>query len=113
MEKVEMIAKVCHETNKAWCELNGDSSQKSWDDAEEWQRSSAIKGVQFRLDNPDAGHDAQHLSWMNEKLEQGWVFGDIKDVDNKTHPCIIPFESLPKFQQQKDILFCAVVDSLK
>lgn len=27
--------------------------------------------------------------------------------------CILPFEQLPKFQQQKDALFCAVVDALK
>jgi hypothetical protein len=32
--------------------------------AQQWQRDSAIKGVEFKLDNPDAGHDAQHNAWM-------------------------------------------------
>jgi hypothetical protein len=32
--------------------------QKDWDEAQQWQRDSAIKGVEFKLDNPDAGHDA-------------------------------------------------------
>jgi hypothetical protein len=32
---------------------------KDWDEAQQWQRDSAIKGVEFKLDNPD-GHDAQH-----------------------------------------------------
>jgi hypothetical protein len=107
------IAKVCHQANKAFCEANDDNSQKDWHEAEKWQRESAIKGVAFRINNPDAGHDAQHNSWMQEKVDAGWVFGEVKDAEAKTHPCIVPFEKLPKFQQQKDALFCAVVDSLK
>jgi hypothetical protein len=52
MSDVLEIAKVCHEANKAWCEANNDYSQKSWDEAEHWQRDSAIKGVEFALANP-------------------------------------------------------------
>lgn len=111
--KAEIIAPICHQANKAWCESTGDYSQKDWAQAEQWQRESAIKGVQFRLDNPDAGHDAQHNSWMEEKVNDGWVYGEKKDAEAKTHPCIVPFERLPEFQQKKDALFCAVVDSLK
>jgi len=107
------IAKVCHQANKAFCEAKDTNPQKDWHEAEEWQKESAIKGVAFRINNPDAGHDAQHNSWMQEKVDAGWVFGDVKDAEAKTHPCIVPFEKLPKFQQQKDALFCAIVDSLK
>lgn len=107
------IAVVCHQANKAFCAEHGDDSQKDWAFAELWQRESAVKGVEFRINNPTAGHDAQHNSWMKEKVDAGWVYGEIKDAVAKTHPCIVSFESLPKFQQQKDALFCAVVDSLK
>lgn len=108
-----LIAIVCHQANKSWCEQNNDFSQKDWEEAEDWQRDSAIKGVEFRLNNPDAGHDAQHNSWMKEKVDAGWVYGEVKDAEAKTHPCIVPFEQLPEFQKKKDALFCAVVDSLK
>lgn len=111
--KVEYIAKTCHEANKVWCEANGDDTQKHWDEAEKWQRDSAISGVEFKLNNPDAGHDAQHNSWMKEKIDAGWVYGENKDAEAKTHPCIVPFDQLPEFQQKKDALFCAIVDSLK
>ena len=111
--KICSIAKVCHQANKAWCELNGDNSQKDWDEAEDWQRQSAENGVRFKLDNPDAGNDAQHNSWMKEKVDQGWVYGEVKDSEAKTHPCIVPFEQLPEFQQKKDALFCAIVEALK
>lgn len=109
----EIIAPVCHAANKAWCEASGDWTQKDWNEAEQWQKDSAIKGVQFRIDNPNAGHDAQHNAWMADKIADGWVYGIKKDAEAKTHFCIVPFEQLPKFQQQKDILFCAVVDALK
>ncbi len=112
-QMVLMIAVVCHQANKAWCEQNGDPSQKDWADAEQWQRDSAIKGVEFRLDNPEAGNDGQHNSWMNEKIGQGWVYGEVKDAEAKTHPCIVPYNLLPKYQQKKDALFSAIVDSLK
>lgn len=106
------IAMVCHQANKAWCEANGDTSQKDWDEAEQWQRDSAIKGVQFSLDNPWAGCDAQHKAWMREKVDAGWVYGEVKNAEAKTHPCIVSFDHLPQFQQKKDALFCSIVDAL-
>jgi hypothetical protein len=111
--RILAIAVTCHEANRAWCVVNGDSSQKHWQDAEDWQKESAIKGVEYRLNNPDAKHDAQHNAWMADKVNDGWVFGVVKDAEKKTHPCIVPFEELPIFQQKKDALFCAIVDALK
>lgn len=111
--KEEFIAKACHEANKVLCQANGDDTQKHWEDAEQWQKDSAIKGVEFRINNPNAGKDAQHNSWMADKVNDGWVFGEVKDANAKTHPCIVPFDQLPEFQQKKDALFCAIVDSLK
>jgi len=107
------IAIVCHEANRGWCFVNDDSSQKSWNDAEEWQRESAVKGVIFRMENPNAGEDTQHNAWMKDKVDAGWVYGETKDAEKKTHPCIVPFHDLPEFQQKKDKLFCAIVDALK
>lgn len=111
--EVLQIALVCHQANKSWCEANDDNSQKDWHEAEDWQRQSAIMGVKFRLENPNAGKDSQHNAWMQDKINDGWVCGLIKDAQAKTHPCIVPFEELPEFQQKKDALFCAIVDSLK
>ena len=111
--KIITIAIACHEANRVWCIGNGDESQKHWHEAEQWQRDSAIKGVEFRLNNPDAKQDAQHNAWMEDKVNDGWVFGALKDTEKKTHPCIVPFEQLPEFQQKKDALFCAIVDVLK
>lgn len=49
---------------------------------------------------------------MKEKVDAGWVFGEIKDADAKTHPCIVPYDELPEFQKKKDHLFIAIVKAL-
>jgi RyR domain len=106
---IEGAAKVAHEVNRAYCLANGDASQPSWVDAPDWQVESAKQGVQFVLDNMDAEPSAQHDNWMAQKVADGWVYGETKCADAKTHPCLVPFEDLPAFQQTKDILFRAVV----
>lgn len=103
------VARICHEVNRAWCEACGDFSQKSWDDAEDWQRSSVIAGVEFTMNNPDAGDSAQHDNWMAQKAADGWVYGPVKDAEAKTHPCMVPYAALTYDQQVKDKLFRAVV----
>ena len=107
------IAQVAHEINKEYCLAIGDSSQLPWDEAPAWQKESALLGVMFHVENPDAGPDASHNSWMKQKIDTGWKYGEVKDADKKEHPCIVPFEDLPMQQQFKDYLFRQVVHSLK
>jgi hypothetical protein len=105
------IAKVCHNVNKAYCESIGDNSQPLWKDAPDWQKESAVNGVKFHTENPNSKPSDSHENWMKEKIEQSWVYGKVKDPEKKTHPCIVPYNELPKEQQTKDALFIAVVRS--
>lgn len=109
----ENIAQVAHEINKAYCESLGDHSQPSWEDAPEWQKSSAINGVQFHLDNPDAPPSASHDSWLKQKTEEGWKYGAVKNPETKEHPCFVPYNELPTEQKSKDFLFKQVIHSLQ
>jgi hypothetical protein len=111
--KIEQVAQVAHEINKAYCHATGDNSQPTWEQAPEWQKSSAITGVQFHLDNPNAGPDASHNSWLKQKEEEGWKYGPVKNPETKEHPCYVPYEQLPTEQKAKDYLFKQVVHSLK
>ncbi|WP_368411379.1 RyR domain-containing protein [Paludisphaera mucosa] len=107
-----MDCKVCHEANKTYCHSIGDNSQLPWEEAAAWQRESAIKGVEYAIANPDAPASAQHEAWLKDKLADGWVYGEVKDAEQKTHPCCVPYEQLPVEQQKKDALFKAVVAAL-
>lgn len=105
------IARTCHEVNRAYCMSIGDFSQPEWDSAPEWQKTSAIKGVIFHIDNPEAGPSARHDEWLKEKTQQGWKYVPVKDADKKEHPCFVPYDELPENQKVKDALFIAVVHS--
>lgn len=110
---IEQIARICHETNRAYCQSIGDDSQKSWEEAEEWQRDSAMKGVKFSLENPHASASAQHDSWLAQKEQDGWKYGPVKDAEKKEHPCFVPYEQLPLEQRLKDHLFKGIVRAFR
>ena len=110
---IESIAKTCHEVNRAYCKSIGDDSQPTWEEAPDWQKQSAVNGVKFHLENPNAGPAASHESWLAEKERDGWKYGPVKNQEIKEHPCFVPYAELPKEQQAKDALFISVVHALK
>ena len=107
------IAKVAHEINRAYCAALGDETQVAWEDAPEWQRASAIAGVEMHLANPDATPEQSHESWLAQKLAEGWEYGEVKDAQKKQHPCCVPYDQLPPEQKAKDYLFRAAVHQCK
>lgn len=112
MFTADEIAFVCHETNRAYCKLLGDSSQKPWDEAPKWQRDSAVAGVLYHMRNPEARPSDSHNSWLAQKTLDGWKYGDKKDEAKKEHPCFVPYEELATSQRVKDYLFKAVVNAM-
>lgn len=108
----QQIAQVAHEANAAYCRTIGDDSQLPWGSAPDWQRESAITGVAFHRDNPDASPSHAHESWLKEKLDAGWKYGPVKDPIKKEHPCYVQYDQLPAEQKLKDTLFIAVVRAL-
>lgn len=102
---IDRIARACHEINRAYCEALGDKSQVAWEDAPDWQKDSARKGVVFHLEHPDASPAASHEEWLAEKLATGWKYGPVKDTVAKTHPCFVPYDDLSEDQRAKDYLF--------
>lgn len=104
---VEACSRAAHEANRAYCIAIGDMSQPAWDDAPDWQKSSARNGVVGALGG--ATPEQSHQSWLAEKEAAGWKYGPVKNPETKEHPCFVPYAELPEEQQAKDKLFLAVV----
>lgn len=106
--QIEAIARACHEANRAWCLLHGDSSQVGWEDAPENIKASARSGVKIAL---AATPEEQHQAWCDFKVADGWTYGAAKDAEAKTHPCLVPYADLPPEQKAKDHVYIGVVRS--
>ncbi len=107
------IAEVCHEANRVLqsaVDLPGDVSLP-WDQAPEWQTSSAVAGVLIAI-TEDRTPRQMHAAWSAHRIADGWVYGDKKDDVLKTHPCLVDYDSLPEGQRIKDVLFSAIVRAL-
>jgi len=110
--RIDKIAKICHEVNRAYSQALGDFSHLPWNEAPSWQRESVRMGVDLHLMG-DFGPEASHISWAKQKLQEGWQYGEVKDPVARTHPCLKAFNELPVEQQAKDFIFRAVVHCFK
>lgn len=108
----EQIARVIHEANRAMCAVVGDTSQVTWEEAEEWQRAAAIAGVRFYRKNPLASSEDNHAAWMSEKENEGWTYGPTKDPEKKTHPDMVPYDKLGYNHKMKDRLVRAICQTM-
>ena len=43
-----------------------------------------------------------HITWMNQRIKEGWSYGPGRDDEKKQTPCIIPFQNLPEIEKEYD-----------
>lgn len=109
------IARVCHEANRALQRALDDPSigvAPPWGEEDPGIQASAVSGVQAILDNPGLTPEQSHEGWSAFTRADGWVYGPVKDMQAKTHPCLVPYGDLPAQDRVKDALFGAIVRAL-
>ena len=108
-----LIAKLCHENNRAFCAtICGDHSHAAWEDTPPEIRQSVYSGVVNVLENPGLTPEESHQAWVDYKTREGWTFGNMKNVEQKTHPNLVPFHTLHVNEQFKDVLFITTCKTL-
>lgn len=111
-EQIEQVARVCHETIRAYSRTLGDTSLLGWENAPEYQKESSRSGVRTYFEQYAAGIDpsprAMHEAWLAERKAGGWKHGKTKNHETKEHPSFVPYEDLPIQERMKDYLFAAV-----
>ena len=43
-----------------------------------------------------------HDHWASQRIETGWTYGPQRNDDLKTHPDLVPYESLPEGEKEYD-----------
>lgn len=112
-ELLWLVARTCHEVNRAYCVgVTSDHGHLPWSEAPAWQRESCYEGVMKHYENPEFTPEDSHKSWMAKKIEDGWVFGNLKDETAKTHPNLVPYHTLHIHERTKDAIFSAICKSM-
>lgn len=47
-----------------------------------------------------------HEVWSETRIQQGWTYGEQRNDDLKTHPCLVPYENLPEGEKEYDRNTC-------
>jgi len=118
MGRVEVIARACHSARYACTVLGLGEDGEPWDSAPEFQKESLRSAVEFwdkaiasrfyaadkTLEQWAREHlpAISHVNWMQHKEDDGWVYGEVKDAEAKTHPCLVAYDELPEAQRTKN-----------
>lgn len=43
-----------------------------------------------------------HEVWAETRIKQGWIYGEQRNDELKTHPCLVPYEELPEEEKVYD-----------
>ena len=43
-----------------------------------------------------------HVVWAETRINQGWAYGERRNDELKTHPCLVPYEQLPESEKEYD-----------
>ena len=43
-----------------------------------------------------------HEVWAQNRMEQGWVYGEERNDELKHHPCLVPYSELPETEKVYD-----------
>ena len=104
-----MVTHEVQESIKAAC---GEPLLGSWWQLDIGSIESTVKGISEVALDKDITPEKIHAVWMEDKLADGWTYGEVKDMEKKTHPCLVPFSELPEVQKLKDYVFIATVRSV-
>ncbi len=43
-----------------------------------------------------------HDVWAQQRLADGWTYGERRDDSHKKHPCLVPYNQLPESEKKYD-----------
>lgn len=125
-DQLNRVAKLVHYALDAMNAYTGNSPAVGWNELPKFRKDvcrGVVSLVAKRLDGmveervsdkeaagamPDLILQV-HDVWADAYRDNGWTYGEEYDPDNKTHPCLVPFEDLPESEAIKDVLVVGLV----
>ncbi|MGC8622087.1 MAG: RyR domain-containing protein [Caldisphaera sp.] len=83
---------------------------EKWEERDKEFRKQFTDYIESLQGKPLPTPEEAHNSWWRRYKEMGWKYGEVRDPVVKTHPDMVPFNELPKDEQEKDEAFLALVE---
>jgi len=82
-----------------------------WTEREESFRKQFYDVIERQCgENRSMSPEELHGSWMQAYIEMGWVYGEERDAEKKTHPDMVPYAKLGQLERDKDAVFVALCE---
>lgn len=94
------LARICHEAHLALRIGLNDSADDMHFDALPQERKDVVIN-QVKMFREGARVQDVHRAWVEWMLARGWVRGEIRDREKKTHPNLVPYVVLPEEEKAK------------
>lgn len=107
INQIRNAAIDAYHTLAAYSASLGESAIPAWAELPGGRKDGYIEAV--RLVISGKSDRDMHLAWMRARLEEGWVYGLVKDVEKKVSPALVDYDNLPAEQKCKDGLFRSIV----
>lgn len=104
-----MLAESCHEATKVISEQILSEEKKEWKLIDSKTKAKLLNAVNRAIEEKITDPAIAHANWITDMEKDGWQYGDKLDEENKTHPCMVPYDQLPVGQQTKDYIFLAIL----
>jgi len=82
-----------------------------WPEREEAFHAQFIPVIEMMC-GPNRKHSLEelHQDWVRAYEAMGWKYGPIRDVIQKTHPDMVPYNELEQRERDKDAVFVALCE---
>ena len=82
-----------------------------WGEREDAFRAQFLKVIHRQCgEQRSKSPEELHGSWMQAYFNMGWVFGEVRDTEKKTHPDLVPYADLGQLERDKDAVFVALCE---
>lgn len=109
------LGRLMHALRREIALIYGGNVPPAWEDeaCTDAMKASSERGALAMLVNPDMTARDEHQRWYNERWEQGWRYGPVRDNERKLHPSMRDFDELPLGERLKDLARIAMAEELR
>jgi hypothetical protein len=111
-DRIESIARICHESIRALKEIQGDHGLLPWRLSPEHVRAQIIADIKLIIEEPALTAEELHRDWLAAQRASGWTFGHVQDNLHRLSPNVLPWKELSRETRRTYELKIAVTKTM-